>query len=120
MTYESSSIRKLRDAMFAFNIAHPVRTIETLRVGMEAISQANPPAADLTVEPTELGGVAAVAITAPGASKDRVIYHFHGGGWVAGSPASHLGMLGELSRAAKSQVIVLDHSKAPEHPFPAS
>ena len=64
MTYESSSIRKLRDAMFAFNIAHPVRTIETLRVGMEAISQANPPAADLTVEPTELGGVAAAAITA--------------------------------------------------------
>ncbi|WP_320153845.1 alpha/beta hydrolase fold domain-containing protein [uncultured Tolumonas sp.] len=120
MTYDSSSVRKLRDAMFAFNIAHPVQTIETLRVGMEAISQANPPAADLTVEPTELGGVAAVAITAPGASKDRVIYHLHGGGWVAGSPASHLGMLGELSRAAKSQVIVLDHSWAPEHPFPTS
>lgn len=110
MTYDSSSVRKLREAMFAFDFAHPVRTIETLRVGMEAISQANPPAADLTVEPTELGGVAAMAITAPGASKDRVIYHFHGGGWVAGSPASHLGMLGELSRAAKSQVIVLDLS----------
>lgn len=120
MTYDSSSIRKLRDAMFAFDFAHPVQTIETLRVGMEAISQANPPAADLVVETIDLGGVAAVAITAPGASKDRVIYHFHGGGWVAGSPASHLGMLGELSRAAKSQVIVLDHSKAPEHPFPAS
>ncbi|GAB1619818.1 alpha/beta hydrolase [Pseudomonas sp. NGC7] len=120
MTYDSSSIRKLRDAMFAFDFAHPVQTIETLRVGMEAISQQNPPQADLIVETTDLGGVPAVAITAPGASKDRVIYHFHGGGWVAGSPASHLGMLGELSRAAKSQVIVLDHSKAPEHPFPAS
>jgi len=120
MTYDSSSIRKLRDAMFAFAVATPVGTIEALRAGMEAISQANPPAADLAVEPIELDGVAAVAITAPGASKDRVIYHFHGGGWVAGSPASHLGMLGELSRAAKSQVIVLDHSKAPEHPFPAS
>jgi monoterpene epsilon-lactone hydrolase len=120
MTYDSSAVRALRDAMFAYNLAHPVRTIETLRADMEAISRANPPAADLTVEPTELGGVAAVAITAPGASKDRVIYHFHGGGWVAGSPASHLGMLGELSRAAKSQVIVLDHSKAPEHSFPAS
>ena len=80
MTYDSSSVRKLRDAMFAFNIAHPEQTIETLRVGMEAIPQANPPAADLVVEPTELGGVAAVAITAPGASKDRVIYHLHGGG----------------------------------------
>ncbi|MRH98803.1 alpha/beta hydrolase [Agrobacterium tumefaciens] len=120
MTYDSSSVRKLREAMFAFNAANPVNTIETLRVGMEAISKENPPAADLTVETIELGGVAAEAITAPGASRDRVIYHFHGGGWVAGSPASHLGMLGELSRAAKSQVIVLDHSKAPEHPFPAS
>jgi len=120
MAYDSSSIHNLCNAMFAFNVAHPVQTIQTLRVGMEAISQANPPADDLTVEPMELGGVAAVAIIAPGASRDRVIYHFHGGGWVAGSPASHLGMLGELSRAAKSQVIVLDHSKAPEHPFPAS
>lgn len=121
MAYDSSSVRKLRDAMLAFNAAqHSVSTIETLRVGMEAIAQANPPAADLTVEPTELGGVAAVAIMAPGASKDRVIYHLHGGGWVAGSPATHLGMLGELSRAAKSQVIVLDHSRAPEYPFPAS
>jgi len=42
MTYDSSSVRKLRDAMFAFNIAHPVRTIETLRVGMEAIPQTKP------------------------------------------------------------------------------
>ncbi|MYM89327.1 alpha/beta hydrolase fold domain-containing protein [Rugamonas sp. FT82W] len=120
MTYDSSPVRKLRDAMFALNRAHPIGTIEALRAAMEAIPQANPPAADLTVEPTALGGVSAVAITAPGASTDRVIYHLHGGGWVAGSPASHLGMLGELSRAAKSQVIVLDHSRAPEHPFPAS
>lgn len=120
MTYDSSPVRMLRDAMFAFNFANPVRTIETLRVGMEAISQANPPADDLTIEQIKLDGVAAVAITAPGASIDRVIYHLHGGGWVAGSPASHLGMLGEMSRAAKSKVIVLDHSKAPEHPFPAS
>ncbi|WP_323690372.1 alpha/beta hydrolase fold domain-containing protein [Rhizobium sp. AN95] len=120
MTYDSSSVHKLRDAMFAFNVAHPVQTIETLRAGMEAIPEANPAAADLSVEPTELNGVPAVAIMAPGASKDRVIYHLHGGGWVAGSPASHLGMLGELSRAAKSRVIVLDHSRAPEHPFPAS
>ena len=59
MTYDTSAVRKLRDAMFAFDFAHPVRTIETLRAGMEAIPQANPPAADLTVEPTELGGVAA-------------------------------------------------------------
>jgi hypothetical protein len=34
MTYDSSSVRNLRDAMFAFNFVHPLRTIETLRVGM--------------------------------------------------------------------------------------
>jgi len=27
MTYDSSSIRKLHNAMFAFDFAHPVRTI---------------------------------------------------------------------------------------------
>lgn len=120
MTYNSSSLHTFRDAMFALASAHPVKTVVALRAGMEAIAEANPPADDLVIETNDLGGVAAVAITAPGASRDRVILHFHGGGWVSGSPNSHAGMLGELSRAAESQVIVIDHSLAPEHPFPAS
>ena len=56
MTCDSPSVSNLREAMFAFNFAHPLRAIEMLRVGMEAMSQANPPAAGLTVEPTEVGG----------------------------------------------------------------
>lgn len=120
MTYNSSSARTFRDTMFALASAHPVKTVAALRAGMESIAQMNPPADDLAIETTHLGGVAAVAITAPGASTDRVIVHFHGGGWVSGSPYSHAGMLGELSRAAKTQVIVVDHSLAPENPFPAS
>ena len=120
MTAHAAPSRNRGGAMSAFNMAPPVQTLGTLPCGMEACPAANPPAAHLTVEPIGLGGVAAVAITAPGASNDRVIFHFHGGGWVAGSPASHLGMPGELSRTAHAQVIVLDHAKAPEHPFPAS
>ena len=42
---------------------------------------------------------------------DRVIDHFHGGGWVAGSPDSHSGMLGELSttrlKSARRHVMAL-------------
>lgn len=120
MTYNSSSAHIFRDTMFALTSAQPVKTVAALRAGMESIAQMNPPADDLAIETTHLGGVAAVAITAPGASTDRVILHFHGGGWVSGSPSSHAGMLGELSRAARTQVIVVDHSLAPEHPFPAS
>ncbi|EIE3038198.1 alpha/beta hydrolase [Escherichia coli] len=120
MAYNSSSAHSFRDTMFALASTHPVKTVGALRAGMESIAQANPPANDLVIETTELEGVAAVAITAPGASTDRVILHFHGGGWVSGSPSSHAGMLGELSRAARTQVIVVDHSLAPEHPFPAS
>ena len=40
MTYDSSSIRKLRDAMFAFNFAHPVRTIETNVHGTQLVLDA--------------------------------------------------------------------------------
>ncbi|HBP4332738.1 TPA: alpha/beta hydrolase [Escherichia coli] len=120
MAYNSSSAHSFRDTMFALASTHPVKTVGALRAGMESMAQANPPANDLVIETTELEGVAAVAITAPGASTDRVILHFHGGGWVSGSPSSHAGMLGELSRAARTQVIVVDHSLAPEHPFPAS
>jgi acetyl esterase/lipase len=43
----------------------------------------------------------------------------HGGGYVAGSPASHF-MLGKLlSRASRSRILMVDYRLSPEHQYPA-
>jgi acetyl esterase/lipase len=49
-----------------------------------------------------------------------VILWFHGGAYVAGSPATHAAMLGRLSRLARLAVLAPDYRKAPEHPAPAA
>lgn len=50
----------------------------------------------------------------------RTIYFLHGGGYVAGSPATHRSFTIALSRAAKADVFALDYRLAPEHRFPAA
>lgn len=53
-------------------------------------------------------------------SSRRIILYFHGGGYVAGSPASHRGMLAQLSRLSGLRVVLPRYRLAPEHPAPAA
>ncbi|MCV2870167.1 alpha/beta hydrolase [Defluviimonas sp. WL0002] len=50
----------------------------------------------------------------------KVLLYFHGGGFVAGSPRTHGGMLAHLARGAGIEVCAPDYRLAPEHPFPAA
>lgn len=75
---------------------------------------------DVHLEPTDAGGVPGEWVTAPGARADRVLLYLHGGGYVAGSPASHRAMTAAISRAARVRVLAIDYRLAPEHPFPAA
>ena len=113
-------IQRVRELLASAETSDAKLDIEAMRAGMESIPEANPPAHDILVQPTEIAGRPALEISAPGALPDRVVYHVHGGGLVAGSPSSHRGMLGELSRAAQATVIALDYRKAPENPYPAA
>ena len=54
------------------------------------------------------------------AAPNAVILYFHGGGLIAGSPATHRGLLSELSRRTRVQVCAPDYRLAPEHPYPAA
>ena len=49
-----------------------------------------------------------------------VILYFHGGGYVAGSPETHAGLVGRLSRLSELRVAVPAYRLAPEHPAPAA
>ena len=68
---------------------------------------------------TSLGAVASELLTASGASAAHAILYIHGGGWVAGSPASHRPITWRLAEQAGVPVHAIDYRLAPEHPFPA-
>lgn len=51
---------------------------------------------------------------------DRVLLYFHGGGFVAGSPESHRGLVARLVEASGVSAFVARYRLAPENPFPAA
>jgi epsilon-lactone hydrolase len=90
------------------------------RAALEAAAAASPVPDDLEVVEVELGGVPAERVAAAGADKERVVVHFHGGGYVIGSAASHRDLAARLSRASGATVVVPSYRLAPEHRFPAA
>lgn len=59
-----------------------------------------------------------VSVTETSATAGVVLY-LHGGGFVAGSPASHRDLAWRLSRASGLRVLLVDYRLAPEFPYPA-
>jgi acetyl esterase/lipase len=57
--------------------------------------------------------------TPPEPLPDAAILYFHGGGFVAGSPASHRCVTAWLARLTGMRVLSGRYRLAPEHPFPA-
>ncbi|MCG8454655.1 MAG: alpha/beta hydrolase [Holophagales bacterium] len=55
-----------------------------------------------------------------GASRERCMLYFHGGGFVLGSLASHRQLAARLSRAAGAPCLSVGYRLAPEHPYPAA
>ena len=49
-----------------------------------------------------------------------ILIYYHGGGWVIGSPETHIGETCFYANEANCIVIVPDYRLAPEHPFPAA
>lgn len=49
-----------------------------------------------------------------------VVYYLHGGGFVAGSPATYRSLTGAFCRRCATRVFALDYRLAPEHRFPAA
>jgi len=91
-----------------------------LRADFTVMVGAAPLASDLIFEPVRLGGVSALACTAPGAREDCCLLYLHGGAFVIGSAQDYRSVFAELGRAAGVKVVAPDYRLAPEHPFPAA
>lgn len=88
------------------------------RQGMEKV--AFKVADDIAVEQVTVAGRAAEWLRAPALQRQHAILYLHGGGYVMGSPNTHRSLAGEISRAARAAVLLVDYRLAPEHPFPAA
>lgn len=69
---------------------------------------------------TEVGGLPALRVQPKGAARRRQLLHFHGGGFVVGTPRGFQGYLGELALRTDAVVTSVDYRRAPEHPYPAA
>jgi epsilon-lactone hydrolase len=110
----------IADIVATFGKWGPQTTLAEMRKGWDDLFADVKPTVGAKSEKVDAGGVKAEWITAPGASADRAILYFHGGGYVLGSIHSHRDMCERLSRAAQARVLALDYRLAPEHPFPAA
>jgi acetyl esterase/lipase len=90
------------------------------RARLDALGSHYSLASDVAAEAVDAGGAAAEWTRTPVADASRVVLFFHGGGYVAGSLASHRHMVAELGRQARATTLAVDYRLAPEHPFPAA
>ena len=91
--------------------------LEELRACMA--TRREPTDAAVRCVPTEVCGLPAEWVLAPGADPDVRVLYLHGGGYVSGSGAFYLAMTAHISTAAQCAVLLPDYRLAPEHPFPA-
>jgi len=82
------------------------------------------PAAPVEYE-VEIPGPASslrACVHAPGGREEGpfpIVVYFHGGGYIAGSPESHIHVTRQVCHETESVVVCVDYRLAPEHPFPA-
>jgi acetyl esterase/lipase len=95
-------------------------SVEEQRAAFEELASQFPLPEDVRCKAVDAGGVPAEWIAAPGAEDERVVFHLHGGGYVAGSVDTHREMISRISRAAAARALAIDYRLAPEHPFPAA
>jgi acetyl esterase/lipase len=98
-------------------INDPSKSIDEVKALLAMNSEAPP---GVQVEQVDAGGVPSELLTAEGATRDRVVVHFHGGAYIAGGLGSHRGFAAKLSAATGGSVLLVDYRLAPEAPFPAA
>ena len=73
---------------------------------------------------TAIGGIPAIVATpvddASRAAPSRHLLYIHGGGYMLGSPRSHIAMAARLARLTDATATVIDYRLAPEHVYPAA
>ncbi|WP_244641975.1 alpha/beta hydrolase [Chelatococcus reniformis] len=94
--------------------------IEAVRERFEALAAQFTPAADLTFQAVDAGGVPAEWTGPADVATEGVLLYFHGGGYCIGSIPAYREFTGRLAKAGRCRVLSVGYRLAPEHPFPAA
>jgi acetyl esterase/lipase len=114
----SRRARAVRRAVERFSLIEDI-TLEQRRQAFDRADRLPRPRR-VVYEDTEVGGVPAIVATPSAVPPDRHILYLHGGGYVLGSPSSHISLAARLARRAGASVTVIDYRLAPENPYPAA
>lgn len=106
-------LRTQREATADAPLAEARRALDS--VGARARLQTG-----VTVQSVCLASRNAERISPSGAAEGRIILYIHGGGFVAGSCASHRQLAAEIAMASNIETVTLDYGLAPENPWPAA
>ncbi len=116
---ESEAVLRLNSELRDAWLADPNYTIEDLRrIFEEWLGQLAIPG-DTKFTDVTCNGVRSIWADAPSADPDRVIVHFHSGGYVVGSAKGYRSFGGHLSGATGCRVLLAGYRLAPDHPSPA-
>jgi monoterpene epsilon-lactone hydrolase len=94
--------------------------IEDWRAGFEGMAANFEIPADAVIEEIDSDGVPGRKVRAPGAQENRLVLHFHSGGYVQGSSLSYRNFAYRLSAVTGATVVVPDYRLAPENLYPAA
>lgn len=78
-----------------------------------------PPPSDAQFKPAQLGPIKGEWVTVDRSSANRTLLYFHGGGFIAGSPETHRGIIARLCDHAFARAFSVGYRLAPEHLFPS-
>ena len=67
----------------------------------------------------KLGGISTYKVSTPNSDPEKILLYFHGGAYIAGSPAAYYPMMSHLAKATGFTIYVPDYRLAPEHHFPS-
>ena len=97
----------------------PALSLSAVREIFEEWQRSTMEPEDVCFRSETVGGVDCVWAVPAGADLRKVVLWAHGGGFIAGSAASHRKLGGHVAKELNVTVLLLDYRLAPEHPFPA-
>jgi len=95
-----------------------IRSAEDIRRPLDRLTFLTHPAG-VTRQPVTDAPFGSEWVTVAGSAPERVLLYLHGGGYVSGSPSTHVAITARLAKEAEARVFALDYRLAPEHPYPA-
>ena len=94
--------------------------IAARRARMEQMGRRAAPPREARFKRVDADGVPVTWVSGPSANRDRTILYLHGGGYYAGSLATHQALTANISMEAGAPLLLVEYRLAPEHPFPAA